>query len=402
MRALLGSYLVTTICGWTLAFLVPLYVWELTQSASWTSLTYFTAMAPYILVTPFAGVWSDRYQKKHFLIAGDLCSVLLSCVLYGALSTLSGSGLVIALLALNFLLASVSATHHPMFQSLAPEILPTDQLKTFNSVVNAIDNIVRILAPLLVAALLGFLDKKVILMVCGSGFLVSLPMLFLVRHVPITLKQRRGVFQELFEGIRYVASDRNLMSFSMLFFFVNFGLSIIGSNLVAIFSSIFAVPPQNLGYYYGVIGVGAVMGSLMAPRLIGRVEDAGLILICCTLAGVFALLASFSSGPLGMALIWAASTAAQSMVVVAFFTFRQKVVPQEILGRTVGVTRLISYLAIPPASVMGGLLMERTHSLPMVMAAGGLSILMGTLISLRAPAFHLSRKMLPRPALEKS
>ncbi|BAO91586.1 hypothetical protein [Caballeronia cordobensis] len=67
MFKLTASYIISSVCSWTIGFLVPLYIYSATKSATWTSLAYIAALAPYILVTPFAGVWSDRYRKKHFL-----------------------------------------------------------------------------------------------------------------------------------------------------------------------------------------------------------------------------------------------------------------------------------------------------------------------------------------------
>ena len=388
MKKLLGSYLVTTICSWTLEFLIPLYVLELTKSAIWTSLTFFAVMAPHILITPFAGVWSDRYSKKHFLIAGDVASIIIACITYYTLNTQSGFILASALLVLNFLLASISATHHPMFQSLAPEILAQDQLKKFNSIVNAIDNIIGIIAPIFVATLLTVTSKKNILISCGGLFLFSLPLLILLPKLAHKAKSKTGIFRELAEGMRYVISDATLISFSLLFFCVNFGFGLISSNLIYIFSTILHVPQENIGYYYAVIGAGAITGSFIAPKIIGTMSDAKIIINCCFSAGILAVLACLTTSALSLALIWAASIACVSIVIVTFFTFRQKVVPKELLGRTVGVTRLISYLAIPPASIIGGILMDKTHSSIVIMGCGGVAILFGTIIAQRAQAFR--------------
>lgn len=73
---------------------------------------------------------------------------------------------------------------------------------------------------------------------------------------------------DLKEGFACVLENRNLISFSVLFLLVNFGLTIIGANLAYIFLSLFKVAPANLGYYYGLIGGGAVLGSFCAPFLV--------------------------------------------------------------------------------------------------------------------------------------
>jgi MFS family permease len=351
-------------------------------------MSYFTAMAPFILVTPFAGVWSDRYSKRRFLLAGDCVSIMITAVICLSLQIWTGTTLAVVLLLLNFALASVGATHHPVFQSYAPEILEAESLKRFNAFINAADNLIRVLAPVLVAAMLAFTSKEMLLLACGAGFLLSLPLIYRSEEPQTVRSGKTGILRELADGLRYVLSDANLSTFSLLFFCVNFGLALIGANLVFIFSSVYGVAQEDIGLYYGVIGVGAVSGSFLAPHLMTRFEDASLIVGCCALAGLLALLACLAETPLAMSVVWALSTACQSVVVVTFFTFRQRVVPSGLLGRTIGVTRLISYLAIPAASLLGGLLLDRHHSAVTVLAGGGGAILLGSLVAMRSPAFH--------------
>lgn len=388
MIKLVLSYIATTSCSWTLAFLIPLYVLELTGSAAWTAMSYFTAMAPFILVTPFAGVWSDRYSRRRFLLAGDCVSIVIAAAICLSLQIWTGTALAVVLLLLNFALASVGATHHPVFQSYAPEILEAESLKRFNAFINAADNLIRVLAPVLVAAMLAFTSKEMLLRACGAGFLLSLPLIYRSREPQTVRAGRTGILRELADGLRYVLSDANLSAFSLLFFCVNFGLALIGANLVFIFSSVYGVAQEDIGLYYGVIGAGAVSGSFLAPHLMNRFEEAFLIVGCCALAGLLALLACLAKTPIAMSVVWALSTACQSVVVVTFFTFRQRVVPSVLLGRTIGVTRLISYLAIPAASLLGGLLLDRQHSAVAVLAGGGGAILLGSLVAMRTPAFQ--------------
>ncbi len=75
------------------------------------------------------------------------------------------------------------------------------------------------------------------------------------------------------------------------------------------------------------------------------------------------------------AVIWAISSAAQSIIIVTFFTFRQKTVPSEIIGRVVGITRLIAYLSIPLAAIISGIVMKYTNSFSLVSSIGALIII---------------------------
>ena len=394
MFKLTASYIISTVCSWTIAFLVPLYIYGATKSATWTSFAYIAALAPYILVTPFAGVWSDRYRKKHFLVGSDVLSIIIGCSMYAAIHYLPAGIMEYVLLLMAFLLASASATHHPMFQSIAPEIMASGQLMKFNGMINAIDNMVRIGAPLIVAAALAFVSKSMVLSACISGFVFSIFLCALLPGTPAPPRKRTSVMADLKEGFACVLGNRNLISFSVLFLLVNFGLTIIGANLAYIYLSLFKVAPANLGYYYGLIGAGAVLGSFTAPFLVKRLNPALMIVGSCFFAGVFALSAGMTTSPLFVSILWGLSMTFQSCVIVGFFTYRQTVVPAAILGRTIGVTRLISYLAIPPAGMLGGWLMERYQSSLVVFVCGGIFIVLASGLSLTLRMFHPQRRVL--------
>jgi hypothetical protein len=51
---------------------------------------------------------------------------------------------------------------------------------------------------------------------------------------------------------------------------------------------------------------------------------------------------------------WALAGAATSLIVVGWFTYRQKVVDAAFMGRVVAVNRAISFAAILPAALLGG------------------------------------------------
>jgi len=391
MKRLLGSYFFTTTCSLVISFIIPLIIYSITHSALWTALIYAAETLPYLVVTPFAGVWSDRYSKRQFLIWGDVANMVLSVAIYAAAGHLSGPWAAACLVFFSFAAASTSAIHHPMFQSIAPEILDVDTLARFNALVNAFDNLISIIVPALVAALMVYLHEETIVLLCALGFMLSLPLLWGVRSEAVERGSSGSVIAELAEGIRYVLKDKNLVSFSVLFACVNFGLAIIGANLVFIFTSAYAVPQDQIGYYYTVIGIGAAVGSLGAPLLMKVMGDANLIIGLCFGAGLISVLAAAARSPLLFAIEWSGATACLSAVIVTFFTFRQRVVPPTLLGRTVGVTRFISYAAIPPASILGGIVMERLHSESVVMVIGGAVIIAGSALAMHSPAFSLPR-----------
>ncbi|MCD9134097.1 hypothetical protein, partial [Escherichia coli] len=91
---------------------------------------------------------------------------------------------------------------------------------------------------------------------------------------------------------------------------------------------------------------------------------------------LFSFLLLLTNNALMVAIVWALSSFVQSVIVVTFFTYRQKITETYILGRVVSVTRLISYLAIPFATIISGWFIDHTLSVDMIYFTSGLVILL--------------------------
>ncbi len=69
--------------------------------------------------------------------------------------------------------------------------------------------------------------------------------------------------------------------------------------------------------------------------------------------------------------LWFVINGLSMITVVNFFTYRQTETPNHLLGRIVGITRSISYMAIPLAAFITGILQQKFQNLdyPVAIAA---------------------------------
>ena len=81
--------------------------------------------------------------------------------------------------------------------------------------------------------------------------------------------------------------------------------------------------------------------------------------------------------------LWGVNEVSTSVVIVTFFTLRQRLVPIYLLSRIVAVTRMTAYLAMPLASMSSGWLFEYTNHFPYLLVISILSIVIGILLSFR-------------------
>ena len=87
-----------------------------------------------------------------------------------------------------------------------------------------------------------------------------------------------------------------------------------------------------------------------------------LILLCLLLGGVSTLFLLQAGRVPSVAAVRAVTTGCSSIMVVTFFTLRQRVVPPQLLGRTVAVTRAITFVTVPFAALLGGAILGHAGS----------------------------------------
>ena len=372
MKKLLISYIFSSTSTWSVAFLMPLIMLNITNSALMVSITYAVSILPFIVITPFAGVISDSYDRKKLIMMLELLSIIIVLAISQVSFNKSISSMILFLV-LTFLASSIGASHHPIFQSMINSVISQDKIKEFISYSSVCDNLVSFIAPAIIGFMMMFLSINSIMIIIIVGYLASLVFLFFVKYIDdyISAISKAKAIDSLKEGFIYVYNNKIIFHICILFFAVNFGIRIIYTNLIYHFDNDFSASNTFIGYFFAFIGVGSVVGSLVAPKIIGKAQDITIILLATIFTGVFSLMMCIAFSSISSVIIWTISSAIQSIIIVTFFTLRQKIVPNEIIGRVVGVTRLVAYLSIPLSAITGGLIMKYINNFYLISLIGG-------------------------------
>lgn len=371
------SYFNTSAGYWLSGFLVPLIVLDLTQSAFIVSLSYALNILPYIIITPFSGVMRDLLNRKRVILFGELACSLAAIVLFWLPYRLETYPMVMFL---GFIISVFSAIHHPVFQSIIPELYQVGLIKKINAQVGMIDSFVSIIAPVSVGVMLIGLEKKYIALLISLLYFISF---LCIRKIDYRKTQGKVkisvkiVWDSLLEGVYYVFNHQALRNVACLFFCVNFGIRVILANLIWILSSVYGVDEENISLYFIIIGLGAILGARLAVLFIGKYSDVTIIAICTAIVAGCSFSLLLVRSPLTLSILWALSSMVQSVIVVTFFTYRQRITDISILSRVVSVTRLISYLSIPLAALVSGRLLVNVESVSTVYTISGVTILCG-------------------------
>lgn len=380
MSKLTLSYLNTTFGFWLTSFLVPLVILDMTGSAFYVTLSYALNIIPYIIITPLAGVVGDIVNRKGIIVFGEFVCFILGVILAFVPYNQHTVSLIITL---GFLISSFAAIHHPVFQSIIPDIISAEDIKHTNASIGVIDSLVGIIAPVFLGVMLFQLDKKYVsffipfFYFCSFLIFLSVPYVSKVKEEKITID---SVLISLREGFLYVLKHRELRNIVILFFFVNIGIRLVLPNLIWIFKTVFSLTDKSIAPYFVIIGLLSICGAKIAPKIIGKTGDIKIIVLASLVIALCSFALLLVRSPVAFSVVWGGSCLVQSVIVVTFFTYRQKITPNYILSRVVSITRLISYLAIPVAALSGGWSLEQSGNVNHLYVLSGLATVFAVII----------------------
>ncbi|PIQ44093.1 MAG: hypothetical protein COV52_02290 [Gammaproteobacteria bacterium CG11_big_fil_rev_8_21_14_0_20_46_22] len=386
-RLLLTAYFLSTVGDWLYRLAIPILIFHLTHSALAMSIAYALTFLPFIVVTPFGGVIADRVNRRKMMMYGDWFAAIATLCL--ALQQTFLSSVIWPIYPLVFAIAALSSVYHPAFQSFIPEIVERDSLSKANSYLTSSDNLISLLGPLASGGLIAILGALNAIYINAASFALSAILITLITkrakaapHRGITLQ---SIFIDLKEGMHYAWKNAVIKYGCFLFLCSNFAIQVFYANFIFFLVKILKLTPVHVGVAIAVSGIGAIIGSLVAPR-IGKHLAKGRIIVCCTIgAGLSTLLLLLARSGVTAGLAWGVVAAFNSVIIVTYFTLRQRVVPSEYLGRTVAITRLISYMMIPIASIFGGWVLQHHGNMQMIILLSSVVMTTGGVIAWFTP-----------------
>jgi MFS transporter, DHA3 family, macrolide efflux protein len=202
-------------------------IWHitLTTKSGWAmTISTVCAFLPQILISLFAGVWADRYNRKLLIIFSDIMIAVSTLVL--AVLFLLGFNDLWLLFLVSGIRSAGAGIQSPAVNALIPQIVPKEKLIKVNGINGSIQALIMLLSPAASGALMSLSTLEAIFFIdVATAIIAILIMLFLQvpLHKKAAEKQTTGYFDDLKEGLNYIPQNvflRNLMAFYALFFFL--------------------------------------------------------------------------------------------------------------------------------------------------------------------------------------
>lgn len=208
--SLFGSALVQLAITW--------HITLTTQSGVMMTLSIISGFLPTLIVSPFAGVWADRFDRKLLIVLADTMIALATFAL--AILFLLGYGSAWLLFGASAIRSLGAGIQTPAVGAILPQFVPQEMLTKVNAINGTIQSTMTLLSPMLSAALLTVASIEAIFFVDVVTAAIAITILLVFLRVPTHQRAlegaRTGYFADLREGIAYIARHDYLKAF---FFF---------------------------------------------------------------------------------------------------------------------------------------------------------------------------------------
>ncbi|MEV4098802.1 MFS transporter [Nonomuraea sp. NPDC049649] len=316
----------------------------------------------FLLIGLPAGAWVDRMRHRRVLIGADLARFALSAsvpLAWWAGSLTLGQLYVVALLnGCATVFADVGA------QSTLPRLVGRDGLVQANSVIVSLIAAGNVAGRGAGGGLVQLLTAPVALACAAVGHLASALRLLALPATPAAQAvdgTSVRLSAQIKQGVRHVFDSRELRALAFTGTLINLGSSMANTMLPVLFVRELGLPAGALGLFWAAGGAGLLLGARCAgpvSRRIGYGPTLGWAGLCLAPAGLLVPLAGHGPWLWVAGGGWLLAMFKTGMDNVLGVTIRQRMTPDDLLGRMNATFRFVLTGALAVGAAAAGVIGE--------------------------------------------
>lgn len=211
----LGTQTISLFGSMLVQYAIMWHITLTTQSGAMMTISILCGFLPTFFLSPFAGVWADRYNRKVLIILADALIAVATLIL--ALLFLAGY----KALWLFFLISAIRAIgqgiQNPAVAAMLPDLVPADKLTKVNAVQGTIQSFVMLVSPMVSGALLTVASIESIFFIDVVTAAIAILCLLTLVQVPVHAKamekQSTSYFSDMRDGLSYIRSHGYVKAF---------------------------------------------------------------------------------------------------------------------------------------------------------------------------------------------
>jgi len=358
LRRLQLAWIGSSVGTWGYVVALMVYAYEQGGAAA-VGLVGLIRWFPAAVAAPFGGVVGDHFPRLRVMIVSDF--VRASALVGAAAAIILDSPTVIV-----YLLAVIVTVTSQVFQPAEAALLPTiaetpEELAAANVASSTIEAAGYFVGPAIGGVILAVSNVQTVFVVTAVAFLWSAAMLALIRlkapeeHV---LKPRGSLLQESLAGFKTIGADWRLRVIIGLF-----GVQTLVYGAFVVLTAVAAIQLLDLGspgigYLNAALGVGGLIGGIVAVVLVGVRRLALTFGLALILWGAPILVVGLWAKPVPAFILIGIAGLGITLVDVAGFTLLQRAVPEDVLARVFGVLHSAFYFTGGIGAIVAPLLID--------------------------------------------
>lgn len=353
-----------------LRFALSLYILDVTGSESLFATLYAISSLP-LLLAPLGGAVADRFNRRNLMVIFDFASsaVVLSLVVLMGI----GRAPVWVIGSVMVILSAVSALYTPAVTASIPSLVESDKLEGANGIVQAVQALSGIAAPVLGGVLYGVFGVRVLIsMSCAAFFLSAVMELFI--HIPFVERPHQGsmaatIASDLRDGFAYVKNEPFILKSTLMATMLNLVLTPLFFVGVPIILRVTMNSGDALyGLSMGIVQLATIVGALSVGIFAKKMQmntvyrwslATSALLIPMALSITPFMLRRGHYSPLILFMMCAVPIAAAVTIMSIFvITKVQKKTPCEHLGKVMAIIMAVAQCAAPLGQMIYGITFE--------------------------------------------
>lgn len=399
--AYLSSQIISFFGTSLVQYAIVWYITLKTGSGVMVTLIMMCSFIPQLIISLFAGVWADRYNRKMLIMLSDgmiAFTTLVLAILF--LFGIDSYWLLFIVAAMRSLGAGIQS---PASSAMLPQLIPKDKMMKMSGLKHTVESIMLLVSPAVSGALLSFMGLVSIFFVDVITAAIAIIVLFFVKvkaYKETTESSPNGYFGDMKIGLSYIKNHKflvTLFTYIGLFMFLVVPVAYLSPLMI---KRSFGGEVWRLTANEILFSLGTLIGGILITTWGGFKNRIVTIATACICFGVFTIaigiVPTFAIGVVPTFLLFLILVAL-SGIFVPFMTVSSTVIIQEsveegMLGRVFSVFQIVLTAVMPLGTLVFGPLSDYVSIQMLCIITGILMLIVGVATYFNKTTRHISYK----------
>lgn len=369
--SLFGSALVQYAIIW--------YITLATKSGTMIMLSSICGFAPQIIISLFAGVWADRFDRKRIIILAD--TLIAAATLVLAVVFLFGHGQFWMLFAASAVRSFGAGLQQPAVGAFIPQIVPKEKLMRVGGINGTIQSLVMLASPAVSGALFTLAKLEYIFFIDVGTAAIAITIMTLLKvppHKKALEARTGGYFDDLKAGFAYIRCHSFVKN--LLLFFAFFSFLVVPAAFLTPLMTARTFGPEvwRLTAIEMLFSGGMTAGGLIVAVWGGFKERSKTIAATCVIFGILSAVIGIFVNFWFFLAVMALMGLAIPFFNTASMVMLQERVEQEFHGRVFSFVNIVMVSAMPVGTLVFGPIADRVSIELLLIVSGAALALLGT------------------------